>query len=253
MNAPKVLVRNRWREYGLCLIFKRRRMRLPRLALSAWFPNADETPVCISVLPKGGWSSPMVDIVYLLKIVKLLRPTRILQLGSYRGYVTRAIAEHMTEGASMVTVDIFPEHGEAYRGTNLERRIERRVGAIGTELFGDQERGGYDLIVLDADHTSAAIRNDSELALSLLDPTGVMVWHDYANFGAFNGMNAIPEYLAELAQRIPVVHVAGSNLAVHSPAWAGQQRAAFDEMMATTRRWTEEGHWATSIPPVPTA
>ena len=46
------IVRNPWDEYALCLLFRRRRMRLPDLALEAWFPEADDTPVSISAIPK---------------------------------------------------------------------------------------------------------------------------------------------------------------------------------------------------------
>jgi predicted O-methyltransferase YrrM len=250
LNPYKAFIRNRWREYALCLVVKRRRLRLSVLGLNAWLPTADETPVSIFALPKGEWGSPMVDIVYLLKLVRLLEPRRILQLGSYRGYVARAIAEHMPQDARLVTVDIYPDHGEAYRGTDLADRIDRRVGAIGPAMFPDEERGGYDLIVLDADHSRNPLTHDTELALSLLRPSGVMVWQDYTNFGAFDGRNAIPEYLAELAQVRPVAHLAGSNLAVHCQAWAYEGRAAFEEMLALTRRWEEEEHWTRPLPPV---
>jgi hypothetical protein len=235
----------------LCLIFKPRRLRLPSLALDTWFPDTDETPVSISVLPKGKWSSPMVDIIYLLKVVRSLKPARILQLGSYRGYVARAVVEHMPEDARLVTVDMRPDHGEAYRGTALADRIDRRVGAIGPSMFCDEERSSYDLILLDADHRSTPLRYNSEVALSLLAHTGVIVWHDYANFGAFSRVNAIPEYLAGLSQSLPVAHLAGSNLAVHCPAWAGEHRAVFEEMLAITRRRQEEEHWASDLPPPP--
>ena len=142
------LVRNPWREYALCLLLKQRRLRLPELALNAWFPRADDVPVSVSVIPKGEWAAPLSDVVYLMKLVRLLEPRRMLELGSYRGYVAKAAAEHLPPGGALVTVDIDPGHGEAYRGSDVESRIERRVGAISDAIF-DAEGASYDLIFLD--------------------------------------------------------------------------------------------------------
>src|SRR5207247_672202 len=152
MSALRFVTRNIWDEYALCLLLKRRRMRLPTLALNAWFPEADDVPVWISVLPRGAWTSSVVNIVYLLKLVRLLEPRRALEIASYRGCVARAIAEHMPAQGTLVTVDINPDHGAAYRDTELAGRIDRRVGAIDAGMFDEQEYGIYDLIFVDAGH-----------------------------------------------------------------------------------------------------
>jgi predicted O-methyltransferase YrrM len=245
------LVRNHWREYGLCLLLKQRRLSLPPLALNAWFPEADDVPVSVSVLPKGEWAAPLSDVVYLMKLVRLVQPARAIELGSYRGYVARAMAENMPEGAALVTVDIAPEHGEAYRGSELASRIERRVGAIDATLF-EGEHGSYDFVFLDADHRYDAVRHDSDVVLPLLKPNGVIVWHDYSNWGAFSGGNGVPDHLGELAQRLPIAHLFGTRMAVHSPAWSTSERPRFEEMVAVTQRWIdqgrEHGHWTTPIP-----
>ena len=86
VNPLRIVFRTPLDEEALCMLLKRRRMRLPKLALNAWFPDADDVSVSISALPKGGWSSPVVDMVFLAKLVRLLQPRRILELGSYRGY-----------------------------------------------------------------------------------------------------------------------------------------------------------------------
>jgi hypothetical protein len=226
---------------------KQRRLRLPPLALNAWFPDADDVSVSVSVLPKGEWAAPLSDVVYIMKLVRLLQPARAVELGSYRGYVARAMAEHMPTGSALVTVDIEPDHGEAYRGSDLESRIERRVGAVSESIFAG-ESASYDLIFLDADHQYAAVKHDTEVVLPLLTPTGVLVWHDYSNWGAFSGGNGVPDHLGELAEELPIAHLFGTRMAVHSPAWSTTERSRFDEMVAVTRRWLEQGHWTTPIP-----
>ncbi|HEV3351788.1 MAG TPA: class I SAM-dependent methyltransferase [Acidimicrobiales bacterium] len=223
-------------------------MRLPDLALNAWFPQADDVKVTVSVLPKGPYASPLVDVVYLSKLVSLLEPQAALELGSYRGHVALAIASHMPDDSRLVTVDIIPEHGEAYKGADVSRRIERRVGAIDDAMFAG-EQGAYDLIFIDADHAYESVKHDTGVALPLLRPDGVMVWHDYANWGAFSKWNGVPEFLVELAEQLPVVHLAGTNMAVHRPAWARQERADLDGILATTQRWQADGAWESEVPP----
>ena len=246
-NPWNRVIGDMFREHALCVLFKRGRMGLPDLALDAWFPDADEVPVSISTMPKGPWAAPVVDLVYLLKLVRLFEPRRVLELGSYRGFVARALAEHMPEGADLVTVDIDPTHGEAYRDMELPVNLDRRVGAISASMFeGDQ--GSYDFIFVDADHAYGSVKHDTEVALPLLKPTGVMVWHDYANWGAYTGQCGVPEFLVELAQRLPVAHLAGSNMAVHLPAWNGAGRNAFEQLLATTREWQSADHWDTKMP-----
>jgi predicted O-methyltransferase YrrM len=223
-------------------------MRIPTLALNAWFPQADDVPITISGLPKGEWATPLVDVVYLMKLVTLLEPRRILEIGSYRGWTARSIAEHVPD-ATLVTVDIDPSHGEAYRDSEIAHRIERRVGAVDPSLFTDHDQASYDLIFVDADHKYSSVKHDTEVVLPLVRPTGVVVWHDYANWGVFSKLNGVPEYLAELAERLPVAHLAGTNMCVHSPAWAAEERSSFERMMETTKRWKNDDVLRSQLPP----
>jgi flavin-dependent dehydrogenase len=38
--------------------------------------------------------------------------------------------------------------------------------------------------------------------------------------------------LHELAQQLPILHLEGTNLAVHRPSWAGGERAVFDRAVS---------------------
>jgi predicted O-methyltransferase YrrM len=152
-------------------------------------------------------------------MVRLTSPRRVLELGSYRGATAAYLARAIPEGGVIVAVDIDPSHGSVYRGTELEARIERRVGSIGPDLFKHDLPGSYDLVFVDASHKYEDVRRDNEIALALVAPDGHVVWHDYANFGYFNGGCEVPEALHDLARTKSIVHVEGSSLAIHSPAW----------------------------------
>src|SRR5690606_21451877 len=196
-----------------------RRLRLPCLSLSALYDEFDSLPVVLTELPGGAWSSPVADTVMLAKLAWCLKPLRVLEVGSFRGHTAKVLAQHTPQEARIVAFDRDERHGGAYRNSPLAAKIDRRVGEVSQEAFAGEE-GVYDLIFLDADHTYEAVRHDTQILLPLLGPTGVFVWHDYANWGRFSRKNGVPEYLHELADQRPVVAIDGAWLAMHAPAWA---------------------------------
>lgn len=197
----------------------RGRLKLPMVNPRLLFEDFDRLPVTLTELPAGPWSSPIADVVMLAKIALSARPRRVLEVGSYRGYTARLLAEHTPPDTSIVALDRDPLHGEAYRNSPLASKIERRVGHVDAAAFAGDEAGSYDLIFLDADHTYRAVKHDTEVLLPLLAPGGIFAWHDYANWGRFSRKNGVPEYLHELAESRPVAAIGGSWLAAHSPAW----------------------------------
>jgi predicted O-methyltransferase YrrM len=65
-----------------------------------------------------------------------------------------------------------------YTGTDAEHRI--------TQLFGDSKaldtapyRGRCDLIFVDGSHAYSYVLSDSQKALEMLAPGGIIIWHDY--------------------------------------------------------------------------
>jgi predicted O-methyltransferase YrrM len=186
------------------------------------FEGFGRHPVTLTELPSGPWSSPVADVVTLAKIAVSVKPRRVLEVGSYRGYTTRLLAEHTAPDARIVAFDRDPRHGEAYRDTPLAAKIERRIGEVDSAAFSADAPGSFDLIFLDADHAYAAVKHDTEVLLPLLAPGGIFLWHDYANWGKFSGKNGVPEYLHELARSRPLAAISGSLLAAYRPAWSSE-------------------------------
>jgi hypothetical protein len=222
------------------------RLKLPVVGLRPLLDGFDDAPVMLRELPIGPWSSPVADAFVLAKIALCLKPRHVLEVGSYRGYTARLLAEHTPADTRIVAFDRDPRHGAGYCGLPLAAKIERRVGEVSHAAFAGDPRGHYDLIFLDADHTYEAVKRDTELLLPLLSPEGAFVWHDYANWGRFSRLNGVPEALHELAGRLPVVAVAGSWLAMHMPVWTsaagaarlGAARQAARELVPGDDPWT---------------
>jgi predicted O-methyltransferase YrrM len=224
------------------------RLQLPVVNLAALFDDFAMQPVTLHALPTGPWASPIVDVVMLAKIAKCLGPRKVLEIGSFRGYTAKILAEHTGPDTQIIAFDRDPRHGAAYRDTPLAAKIERRVGVVEAAAFAGDARQSYDLIFIDADHTYGAVKHDTEVMLPLLAPEGIMVWHDYANWGRFSKKNGVPEALQELAQALPVVAIGGSWLAAYSPSWASGAGA---ERLAKARQASMEGlpgedPWTTS-------
>jgi SAM-dependent methyltransferase len=238
------VLRKPYVDFALCLLLKRRRMALPEVDPAALWPGFETTPVTVGVLPKGDWAAPVNDTITLMKLAAVARPARILELGSYRGHTAKALLENAPD-AHLTAVDIDPQHGEAYRGTPLEARVDRRVGPIGPDTLPATEKASFDLVFVDADHSRAAAEHDTQVALDMVAPDGTVLWHDYSNWGWFTGDCGVPEVLNALAERLPVAHLTGSNIAVHRPAW-GDDRTELDAALDATQEQARKGHWQSS-------
>lgn len=226
--------------------FLKKRLTLPDILLGQLFDNFDDQPVIFHQFPRGAWSTPLADVASLLKVVVCSQPKRLMEVGSFRGYTALYLAQHITSDAKIVTVDQYPDHGEAYRNTPYSSMIERRVGETSKEIFQQDVPGSYDFIFLDADHSYGSVKHDTELLLPLLSPNGFFLWHDYANWGYFDGKNGVPEYLKELSTKLPIAHIMGSDVAIYSPAWAGSQKQRYLQAIQSNTNPTLVEVWETT-------
>jgi hypothetical protein len=229
-------------DHALCLFVHANRLRLPLVDVTGLFDCTEDVQIRLSRLPRGRWSSPIADVVALCELATRAKPRRVLEVGSFRGYTAHGIASHLEPDSSLVTVDAYDDHGEAYRGTPVEAMIDRRVGEVSSGLFSPDETGSYDLIFLDADHRYDAVKHDTEIVMPLLAPGGWFVWHDYANWGFYSGANGVPEYLLERSADIPIAQLSGTNMAVHRPVWTTLDgHKAYLDAIATTAKATGGG------------
>jgi len=118
----------------------------------------------IAVSPNQG------KLLYLL--ARLVRPTRILEVGTLGGYSTTWLARALEPGGRLLTLELDPHHAAVAR-RNLDRAglagcVEVRVGPAAASLralaaAGD---GPYQVIFIDADKQAYPDYLDLSLALS---------------------------------------------------------------------------------------
>ncbi len=117
--------------------------------------------------------------------------------------------------ATRVAIDESTFTQFVYSGTVVEHKI--------TQLFGDSKEfdespfhRACDLIFVDGSHAYSYVKSDSEKALRMIRPGGVILWHDYR--GKWGVTSDVHAYLNELSLRLPLVHLRGTTIvAFHMP------------------------------------
>jgi predicted O-methyltransferase YrrM len=142
-----------------------------------------------------------IEAQVLAALVMHLKPGTIFEIGTYTGFSTLHLARNSPFDATIYTLDLPYDKteitlrndlNEAHRdikNINLnEKRYfhadEERKKIV--ELFGDSMTfdfspyfGKMDFIFIDANHSHAYVKSDTENALKMLSDRGVILWHDY--------------------------------------------------------------------------
>lgn len=98
-----------------------------------------------------------------------------------------------------------------YTGTPVAGKVRQHFGD--SKVFNETEWAGRcDLVFVDGSHARSYVESDSQKALRLVRPGGLVLWHDY------RGPRSVPgvyEALNVLARRLPLRHIAGTSLVVY--------------------------------------
>jgi len=90
---------------------------------------------------------------FLKMLVRMFRPQRILEIGTYTGYATLCLAEGLPEGGEIHTVEIDDEMEdfirEQFDRSPLNNKINLHIGDI-MEIMHDLE-GLFDMVYIDGD------------------------------------------------------------------------------------------------------
>ena len=163
----------------------------------------------------------------------------IFEFGTCTGKTTYLLARNSPADAKVTTITLTPDQAASYQGSAGDSRRNARhalrestlthflysgtqVEPKVAQLYGDSKAfdetpyvGQCDLIFVDGSHALSYVLSDSEKALRMVRPGGLILWHDYVGpeeEGVFRGVN-------ELAATLPLVHVQGTSfVAYRKPA-----------------------------------
>jgi predicted O-methyltransferase YrrM len=159
------------------------------------------------------------------------------EFGTATGKTTYLLARNSPPDAEVVTITLPPHEREAYTpaagdagraarkalaesaftrflysGTPVEQKV--------TQLFGDSKaldttpwRGRFDLIFVDGSHAYSYVMSDTALALEMLAPGGIIIWHDYRPFR--RSMRDVRRALDELHARHGLVRLRETSMVAY--------------------------------------
>lgn len=190
--------------------------------------DLNEHPHELSLLRSGRnafGDTTLMDSIALFSLVRTQRPQKLFEIGTFRGLTTVQLAMNTDESAHIYTLDIEPEArktladgsfdagvaddivGQLYRQTPYASRI--------TQIFCDSRKFDpapfakqIDFVFIDACHDYEFVKNDTDKAMQMIRPGGIIAWHDYSR--TFTG---VKRCLEELALKQEVCWVEGTYIA----------------------------------------
>ena len=201
-----------------------------------WAPTAAAERIELPALLSGGGGTELDEWVYLAIASKLLRPSKVLEIGTFTGRTTSAFILNSPPGATVISLDLPPSAPlndttrSKYIKTDLDLVASREVGSflrlVGLEGRYEQilcdsmnfdpepHRDSVELGFIDGAHALEYVRNDTEKMAIVMADRGLVFWHDYGGKGSFR---PLAQYLEGLADRLAIYRIAGTSLA-WSPA-----------------------------------
>lgn len=112
---------------------------------------------------------------FLSMISRMIRPRRILEIGTYTGYSALALAEGLHPEGTLITIDKNDELEEFVRKAVLETKfgaqLELRIG-LAADIIPTLD-GPFDLVFIDADKENNSLYYD--LVFNLVPPGGFIL------------------------------------------------------------------------------
>lgn len=176
------------------------------------------------------------DIEGWILAVLAKRARCLFEFGTCTGRTAYLWARNSPPDARVITLTLAPEERDHYRqdanddATDTEAALSESAytsfiysgtpaAAKVDQLFGDSKAldvsrwaGQCDLVFVDGSHAYSYVKSDSEKALQLVRPGGLVLWHDYAGPSHSPG---VYRALNELARRLPLARIAGTMLVAY--------------------------------------
>jgi predicted O-methyltransferase YrrM len=123
-------------------------------------------------LERGFWQIPANQGQFMSLLVKLLAPKSILEVGTFTGYSSLAMAMAMPEDGHITACDISEEYTTIarryWKEAGVDDRIELRLGdgrELLDQLLAEGKAGSFDLSFIDADKENYGAYYEKSLQL----------------------------------------------------------------------------------------
>ena len=211
------------------------RSRIPAIFLGKLFPAEIEQGAIRLEKFLGHFGNLTIEeLAKLCLIISWKQPRRVLEIGTYNGMTTFNMAINAPSNCKIYTIDLpddtLPEvpltemdeyiskyanaHFHTATGSYFKDRPELNI----TQLWGDSTTFDYsiidgpvDVIFIDAAHDYIHKKRDTEIALKLLAPGGIILWHNFDDIFCPD----VTKYLAELSTTHNIYQLRDTLLAVY--------------------------------------
>jgi predicted O-methyltransferase YrrM len=180
------------------------------------FPGLENVSMPIGAVNEESGHVNHVDLLYVAAIAKLRNCQRIFEFGTYQGRTTYHLT-FASDAPRVFSLNLPPEKdpsvapllGNYFRGTDREKFITQILEDSRAFDPAPYERQMH-LVFVDADHSYEGVKNDTEKALRMLAPGGVIVWHDFAAKSP-----GVVRYISDFSQDRPVFRLKHTCLVVY--------------------------------------
>jgi hypothetical protein len=189
----------------------RENLRVPQRRIEEIFPEVDfgRCPELIFPMSRDlGLSTE--ELAILCRVVSHRRPERVIEFGTAEGRTTVNLALHAPAGGEVITLD-FPsipgqnEVGYFYWNHPAKSKISQVFCSV-TEWDSRAFQSSAEIVFADACDLMPGLGAEFVQAVKVVKLGGVIFRHDY---GSTAGATDFWNWVAE---RLPVFHVAGTNL-----------------------------------------
>lgn len=173
----------------------RNKAEIERLLDARAFGTTAEEKVAFAMNAADGFLRPIQnvqEITRLYRFVEERRPRALLEIGTAKGGSLFLFCQAAADDATIVSIDLpLGRNGGGYPAwkSPIYRKFAKpgqRIELLRTSSHLPESRdharafapNGYDLIMIDADHSYEGVKIDFELYSPLLAPGGVIVLHD---------------------------------------------------------------------------
>jgi predicted O-methyltransferase YrrM len=193
----------------------RGRLTLPVIAAEDLGPPAGSIELPAAYPLFAGEDAPLVDLLFLLNLAKGRKAKRILEVGTYRARTTYALHLNCPE-AEIVSYDIQVLDSPFRQRLAKAPAVQLRHASFIASAADLRSEKPFDLIFVDGSHRLEDVLADSRLALEIVAPGGIIVWHDYRPNDYYRNELRVPEALAALSKNVRIYSVSQTTCAVHS-------------------------------------
>ena len=205
-----------------------------RLPVADWREVFPAKPIALAQPRKNQGDVNLAELsVLATAAASVSAGSEIVEIGTFDGRTTLNLAANSAHHLAVFTLDLPPDAQPKYALAPGERafvekpRSGRHFVEAGpewaapakriTQLFGDSatfdfsaHHGRAGLVFVDGSHAHDYVIADTETALKLVAPKGVIVWHDY---GVWEGVTRALDEI-EASRHLGLRHIRGTSLVV---------------------------------------